>query len=226
MTAAKLAKGSIDSGRIVAVIASPQDFKRALKLRVPPDFFELRLDALQPFLLQLEHSISKLRAPLIITARHPSEGGKNNLPAAERLALLRQFLPRAAFVDVEVRSLRDLKSILRAAPRSIISLHPSKTAVDPDRSLAQAEAAGADVFKIVTRTDTTEQMETLLKFFRRHQCRLPLSAMGVGRLGREARLRLARTGSALNYVHLGASNIEGQLSLAEMRRAARRWRIT
>lgn len=222
MTAANLAKGAIKAGCIVAVIASPEDFQRALRLRRPPDFFELRLDALQPFLSQLSSAISQLCAPLIITARHPAEGGKNNLSAFQRRTLLQQFLPRAACIDIELRSIHELKTILPAPPCLIISVHPAGIAIDPDRALVQAEAAGADVFKLVTRTDTVEQTEALRQFFARNKNRLPISVMGAGRLGRKARSYFAKAGSVLNYAHLGAANIEGQLSLAEIRLILRR----
>ena len=49
---------------------------------------------------------------------------------------------------------------------------------------------------------------------------LPISAMGIGKLGRLSRVRLMQAGSVLNYAHLGEPSLEGQLSLAE----ARRWR--
>jgi 3-dehydroquinate dehydratase len=42
--------------------------------------------------------------------------------------------------------------------------------------------------------------------------------MGIGKLGRLSRRLLARNGSVLNYAHLGTRAVEGQLSLAEMRR--------
>ncbi len=56
---------------LVIVIASLDDIARAIRLRRQPDFFELRLDALSHDLQQLEASFDKIRAPLIITARHP-----------------------------------------------------------------------------------------------------------------------------------------------------------
>ncbi|HZE12711.1 MAG TPA: type I 3-dehydroquinate dehydratase, partial [Chthoniobacterales bacterium] len=95
--------------KIVGVIFSRADLERALRMRRPPDFFELRLDGL------LGGPIEKLPAPLIITARDPREGGANNLSVPRRRALLLKFLPRAKYVDVELRSARALQSVLRSA---------------------------------------------------------------------------------------------------------------
>jgi len=76
----------------VAVIFSRDDLIRAGRLRPSPDFFELRLDALEPVIDEIEPSIRSLNLPLIVTARHPREGGLNSLSASRRAALLRRTL--------------------------------------------------------------------------------------------------------------------------------------
>ena len=63
------------ASRVVGVIASPVALVRATRLRRPPDLFELRLDALRDSLGEVERMIPQLRAPLILSARHPAEGG-------------------------------------------------------------------------------------------------------------------------------------------------------
>ncbi len=209
----------------MAVVASVAAFRRALGLRAPPDFFELRLDALGPILPELEPNIGKLPAPLIITARHPAEGGLHNLSAAERRQLLLRFLPQANFIDIELRSTRELRAVLQQAKdrgvKQIISVHEMNRFIELnglERQFESIEALRADVFKIVTRTETAAELADLLEFFQHHKNRLMISAMGTGRFGRESRIKLARAGSVLNYVHLGRPQSEGQLSLAELRR--------
>ncbi len=190
-----------------------------------PDFFELRLDALHRELPEIEQILARLSAPLIITARHPAEGGLNNLSASRRRALLKHFLPRAACVDVELRSAAQLRPILAAARerkvKRIISVHdfhraPSATRLD--QWARDAESLGADIFKIVTRTETAEELAELVKFFQRTRNRMEVSAMGAGKFGRASRIYFATRGSALNYVHLGNSQLAGQPSLPQMRR--------
>jgi 3-dehydroquinate dehydratase-1 len=225
--------GSVKGGGalplVVAVIASRPELVRATRLRQMPDFFELRLDALALIADELETLIPRLHAPLIITARHPLEGGRNELPVNRRRELLARFLPHAAFVDVELRSAKQLRAVLEAAKRQdvrrIISVH--EVQVTPPANRLQilanaAAAAGADLFKIATRTDTPDELERLLSFFDSSKKRLAISAMGIGNLGRVSRTLLAARGSALNYAHLGSSGAEGQFSLAEMRRLIRR----
>ena len=220
--------GSVKAGKIspqaVAVILSRADLARAARLRRLPAFFELRLDALSPWLDEGESTISRLRAPLIVTARHREEGGRNALSTAQRRALLLRFLPRAACVDVELRAMRELGAVLDRARvlrvRRIISVHHMRSTppIEDLREQALASvAAGADVFKIATCTDTREELDRLVAFFDSTKGRMQISAMGVGKLGRLSRRLLARRGSVLNYAHLGAAATEGQLSLAELR---------
>jgi 3-dehydroquinate dehydratase-1 len=218
---------SLSTPQIVGVIFTPADLRHALRMRNPPDLFELRLDALGTG-NELSDAIDGLPAPLIITARHPREGGSNRLPARERRALLMRFLPCAAYVDIELRAAATLSAILEKARaqgiRTILSCHdfqetPSRTRLDA--MAERAESMGADILKIVTRTDTRAELTTLLDFFLRQRAQLKIAAMGVGRFGRNARLEFARRGSVLNYAHLGKPQIQGQLSMKELRRVLR-----
>jgi 3-dehydroquinate dehydratase-1 len=207
------------------VIASSADLDRAMRLRRPPDLFELRLDALYPVAPAAAAAIATLQQPLIATARHPSEGGGNNLSAAERRRLLLHFLPQAASVDVELRSAASLRSVLDQAreegKKLILSFHDLRQ-TPPDRALdnlaRRAHTLSANVLKIATRADTVDDLARLLRFFARWEKEIPLSVMGIGKRGREARLTLLRRGSVLTYVHLGTARIAGQLSLAQARR--------
>ena len=73
-------------GRVVAAITGEtvsaqtvskltRDLDQAVRMRRPPDLFELRLDRLAGIAEQVENLVPKLRTPPIITARHPREGG-------------------------------------------------------------------------------------------------------------------------------------------------------
>lgn len=210
------------SQKIVGVIFSRADLEHALRMRRPPHFFELRLDRLPAA------AIGQLPAPLIITARDPREGGANNLPAARRRVLLSEFLPRAKYVDVELRSARALQSVLRAAADgkvgTIISFHdfqamPSVARLDD--IVSRARSLGAAIVKVATRTETAAELDRLLDFFERHRQTGDVVAMGIGKLGRTSRLEVARRGCILNYAHLGSPAAAGQLSIRDLRRALR-----
>jgi 3-dehydroquinate dehydratase-1 len=207
------------------VITSRADLDRALEMRKLPDLFELRLDCLAGIVDQLENKLPRLRAPLIITARHPQEGGANKLLLRQRRDLLTRFLPHAAYVDVELRSASALRSFLTLAKqkkvRRIISFHNFEATPPPRELVAKgrvAKACGANIFKVATRTDTPIELTRLLDFVTKKNIDLSVAAMGIGKLGAISRVLLARSGSALVYVSVGAgTDIEGQLSLEQLR---------
>jgi 3-dehydroquinate dehydratase-1 len=215
-----------DAGQIVGVIVSRSNFQRALRMRNPPDLFELRLDALAGNIEAVRQGIDKLRAPLIVTARHPGEGGVNHLSSRERSDLLLALLPDAAWVDLELRSARALAAVWRAAGannvRTIVSFHDFRgtpSASRLDEIARAARSLGPDLIKIATRTDTVAQLQRLLDFFARQRSAIKVVAMGIGKLGRTSRLELARRGCILNYAHLGRAQVAGQLSIRELRQA-------
>jgi 3-dehydroquinate dehydratase I len=221
---------------LVGVIASPADLQFAARMKQPPDLFELRLDCLCGVADRLKRKMSILRAPLIITARDPREGGANRLSLEKRRGLLLRFLPQAKYVDVELRSARAFKELVAQARkrhvRVILSFHDFKS-TPSTRSLcakaSRAKARGADVFKVATRTDKPFELARLVDFItnkdlgssRRSSAKadLPISAMGIGKLGGLSRLLLARCGSVLNYASLQQSQVEGQLSIDLLRSA-------
>ena len=214
---------------IVAVIASTAELSRALRLRRLPDYFELRLDALSAVADKLLQLAPKLRAPLIITARHPAEGGANQLSIAQRRRLLLQFLPVAACVDVELRSATKLAELLQAARdcgvTRIISMHNFRRTPRPEQLADFADAAirhGADILKLAARANSPSDFEILVSFFRSLEQHISVSVNPIGADAHRWRLFFARAGSALNYPSLGTPQIEGQWTFAAFRRALQR----
>ena len=211
---------------IVGVVASPADLRFALRMKEPPDLFELRLDCLYGGLAQVEREISSLGAPRIITARDPREGGANNLSLETRRALLERFLPGAKYVDVELRSARAFHPLLAQARNRnvgvILSFHDFKSTPSSRSLCARAKSAkklGVNIFKVATRTDKSTDLARLVDFISAKPASLEVSVMGIGKLGPISRLLLARCGSALNYASLQQSIVEGQLSIDVLRSA-------
>jgi 3-dehydroquinate dehydratase-1 len=210
--------------RLVGVIMSLADLDSAIRMRKPPDLFELRLDQLAQDVDEVEKKLSKLPAPLIMTARHPREGGANQLSTQQRRDLLSRFLPRARYIDVELRSVDALRSLVQAARRKnvglIVSFHNLKATPDSHTLQTKARAAKSDdanIFKVATRTDTPAQLARLLEFTTNRDADLAVSVMGIGTLGAISRVLLAHHGSALIYASIGESQIEGQMSLEQLR---------
>jgi len=200
------------------------DLDSAIRMRKAPDLFELRLDQLSRDVDEVKKKLSKLRTPLIMTARHPREGGANQLSSQQRRDLVLRFLGRARYVDVELRSASALRPVLELARKKnigrIISFHGLTSTPDLRTLRTKARAAkahGANIFKLATRTDKPEQLARLFDFMTKKNVDLPVSVMGIGKLGAISRVLLAHYGSALIYAPICQSQIEGQISLEQLR---------
>lgn len=216
---------AMTTGRLVGVIADRAAWRSALRLRRLPDLFELRLDSLGNCLDEIESALPRLRAPLIITARHPDEGGSGALSASARRDLLTRFLGHARYLDLELRSASELSALRAAARRRqvglIISVHEFADTPEPavlHQQLKRASTFHPEIFKVATRTDDPEQLERLLAFFRERSRGLPLAAMGMGKFALASRRQLLRMGSALNYAAIRTANAPGQPTLRNLHR--------
>jgi 3-dehydroquinate dehydratase-1 len=148
------------------------------------------------------------------------------LSARQRGDLILRFLPRAQYVDIELRSTNALASVLQRVRRAgvgcILSFHhfgltPSARSLHAKAKAAQA--LDALVFKVATRTDTADQLAPLLLFMAKKNPRLRVAAMGVGKLGAVSRLALAQCGSVFAYASIAQPRVEGQLSVEKLRSA-------
>ena len=208
----------IPARALVGVIASTDELRLASRMRAPPDLFELRLDHLPNL---PESQLSRLRRPLIITARHPAEGGKR----CNRKSLLRQFLPYAKFVDIELRSMPELREIWTEARRlgvgRICSVHDFKRTPEIlilRKQFSRSRKANANIFKLVTRADSLRDLLTLFEFLWMERALMPVCVMAVGKFGPISRLLFREAGSVLIYAPLRHALYEGQLTLAQLRR--------
>ena len=204
---------------LVGVIASIDELRLATRMRAPPDLFELRLDHLPNL---RESQLLKLRRPLIITARHPAEGGKKLRTG--RCDLLLKFLLQAKFVDIELRSLRELREVWDQARRlgvgRICSFHDFEGTPQPavlHKKMLCARKADADVFKVVTRADTLRDLLTLFEFLWSELSSMRLCVMAMGKFGPISRLFFREAGSFFIYAPLRHPLHHGQLTFRQLR---------
>ena len=212
---------SLSTGAVVGTLHSASSLSAGLKLRKGAlDFLELRVDAFAAqdgFDLDgLEKHVARLKIPLIVTVRHPLEGGAGSLPLARRRALFERFLPYASLVDVELRSAKALKDVIDEAHAQgiavILSHHdfratPSLVRLQELRR--KAARLGASIFKVAATANTPRDLATLVDFLT--QSKAPaLAVMGMGAFGKISRLTLGRAGSVLNYGYLDRAQVSGQ----------------
>jgi len=206
--------------QIAGIIDSMASMKAALRLDAGDlDFFEVRVDAFagpKGGEDKVLAALPKLKLPLIITVRHPLEGGLHGVSAGKRRESFERFLPHAKFIDVELRSVKSLAGILTLARKKkvsiILSYHNFVTTPPANRLRAlekAAHAAGASILKVATVVSTPEDMAALLSLAHPKR-KTPVSLMGMGPFGKVSRLVLAQAGSVLNYGFLDKAQVRGQ----------------
>jgi 3-dehydroquinate dehydratase-1 len=209
---------------VVATAHSAQGLQEASALRRGQvGFVEVRLDELTGEVRGLNRALPRIRVPILVTARHPSEGGAGALTATRRRALLEQNLHRAAAVDVELRSATALAAVLDEAARRrvvrVVSFHDFRRTPDLPRLrdvVRKSARAGADIVKIATYLRDAKDLVALLIL--QAGTKVPLATMGMGPLGKVSRLVLAATGSRLNYGYLDKPQVKGQWPALELAR--------
>jgi 3-dehydroquinate dehydratase-1 len=191
------------------------------------DVVEFRVDAWPE---RVETGVERARdcpVPVLVTARHPDEGGLNGLSSAARQRLMETLLPVATLVDIEIASLPEMTGLVdhaRSADVVVVgSFHDFTGTPSPDdlrRKRDAALAAGADLIKFATTLRSTADVATLAALLEEPD-HPPLSVMGMGPLGRVSRLLFAKLGSVLNYGYLDQATIAGQWEAGRLRELIR-----
>ena len=215
MSTSKIPSQIGQTPQVVGTIHSEGSLRRALRLKAGSvDLLELRVDCFSAEPRALLRAVPRLEFPLIVTVRHPAEGGVGHLELSKRRALFLEFLPCASIIDVELRSVEKLQPILALARERGIKVlvsnhhfHSTPTAQRLAQLAKSARGAGADIFKLAALASTPADLANLLSLF---PGRLPISVMGMGALGKVSRLLFAQAGSVLNYGYLDQPNASGQ----------------
>ena len=203
--------------RIVGTTHTATGLRAAARLRPGHgiDVVEVRLDCLASHERRLDGLLGTIRLPVLLTARHPLEGGAGNLSSSRRRALLGTFLPFASLIDVESRIAGAFADVLEAARKRrleiVLSSHNFKqTPAVAALARAQREALrlGADVCKIAVQLRNAADLARLLLF--QSGAKRPLATMGMGPLGKISRLLLPLAGSRLVYGYIDRPQVAGQ----------------
>jgi 3-dehydroquinate dehydratase-1 len=189
------------------------------------DIVEFRLDSLAQHLSPALAALQNCPLPTIATARHPDEGGENNLSLASRIDLLHAALPYSSVLDIEIRTLAEAQSLVTEAHRHDIcilgSFHDFDKTPSETELQKQAQTAidlGANALKFAARLHSIDDLFRLIRTLETMRPTIPISVMGMGPMGKISRLLAAQCGSFLNYGFLLQSNAPGQWPVAELKR--------
>ncbi|MCP4846912.1 MAG: type I 3-dehydroquinate dehydratase [Verrucomicrobiaceae bacterium] len=215
----------LNKANIVVPVTNSAELKQIARHSNPTawDLVEIRVDRI-PDIHQLIPEISSVVAPIILTCRHPDEGGFNDMHSPEqRQSILAPLIPHAAAIDIEIASAEEMHEMVHVAREAsltvILSFHDFTTTPNNDQLKVITEkgiAIEPDLVKIATTTDRPEQLCNLLSLFSRFPNQ-PLALMGMGKLGMASRLIAAQSGSVLNYAAWGEVSAPGQWPADEFR---------
>ena len=187
------------------------------------DVVEVRLDTLNLPPNDVRQALTGSVTPVLLTARHPAEGGQGSEAAAGRIALIEPLLDLAALIDVELRSAMEMRDLIQKAHslgvKVMGSFHDFYTTPGDEvlrGAISFGQPAGLDAIKLATYLNSSDDLTRLIKLTSETH-RLRLSCMGMGPWGRVSRLVLAKCGSLLNYGFIGESNAPGQWPAARLK---------
>ncbi|MFM7604408.1 MAG: type I 3-dehydroquinate dehydratase [Prosthecobacter sp.] len=187
------------------------------------DAVELRLDTLNLPPEELRHRLTGITQPILLTCRHPSEGGSAPAEPVARAAMIEPLLDLASLVDIELRTAQQMQDTIQkahAAGAFVIGSFHDFQATPADEvlegSISYAQPLGLDSVKIATFLNSQDDLIRLMRLVSSPH-RQRLSVMGMGPWGRVSRLVLAKSGSLLNYGYIGTSNAPGQWPAYELK---------
>ncbi len=218
-------------GKSIAAVQEEIDYLGGRR----PELFEVRMDAwdcaatVADLMAMMVAVREKTRGTeLILTCRHPREGGLRAVPEQTRKQVYAEVAQKglAEFVDLELSSGPAIDAVREAlrgtATKLVLSAHdfdktPSREAM---RAVLEAEvAAGADVVKLAVmparEEDVLALLETSLAFRRAHP-EIPQIAIAMGTLGMPSRLLGGSFGSDLTFAAGAHSSAPGQIPLAAL----------
>jgi 3-dehydroquinate dehydratase-1 len=227
--------GTLELGplpRIAAPMTEADVHAHADMVRRYADVAELRIDQFArhdpTYAVEVCRAARALGVPLIATVRALDEGGAVALTDAQRLALFEAVTPSVAALDIELRA-AICESVVDLGHRHgkvVIVSHHDFAATPSDADLAAlfdaAVLAEADVVKIVTHAANPADTDRLLGFLRARRER-GLIAIAMGAHGVASRVFFPLFGSLITYGFVAAAMAPGQLPLAELHAALRRF---
>lgn len=179
-------------------------------------------DSLRSLLLKIREETS---LPLILTCRMKEEGGLFMGPEDERIQIIKDALPGADLVDIELRMDEDLRGQIVKEAKShgkdvICSYHSFDKTPDQDTLgdvFDEEFKAGADIAKVAVKAESPGDVLILLDSAKKATAKGNVSAISMGSDGRAGRLAAPFFGSVLNYGYVTRKTAPGQLSVKDLR---------
>ena len=205
----------------VAIAVSDRE-KNGLIESCNVDIIEIRLDQFKRLdASYIRDNITARRAlniPLILTIRSKKEGGKKSISDKTKTKIFKETISLVDAVDIELRS-SEVSKVVNIAKRNkklvIISWHDFKST--PDNKiltdiLNKAKKKGADIVKIATKANKSDDVNRLMKFTQNNKSK-NIITIALGSIGAISRLIFPIAGSLVTYSYVNKPSGVGQIPL-------------
>ncbi len=207
--------------RICAVIVS-NDLEALQEIEPFVDLFEVRIDLIGDGWQELAKQFKK---PWIACNRRADEGGKWEGDEVNRIAKLLEAIELGAdIIDLELRTtnLKQAIELIKKRAKCLLSFHELERTppLNSMREIVQRQlAAGADICKVVTTAQRSEDNLTILQLISEFSGTRIVS-LAMGPLGFASRVLCPLVGGDFTYASIqpGKESASGQITVSELRR--------
>lgn len=193
---------------VIATISTRDDWNLMMNHQIQTDWVEWRIDALSQILSPEELVSTDCPYPMVLTVRCPSEGGQKEWHEGERKDWMKQLLPKAKAIDIEIAHLQEYADIVSLAKEKgvmvIGSAHDFKQfpgVSSLNQLIEKGVKASVDIVKVAFVLSSGQEMVDAGSLY--ETANIPLAFMGMGALGPVSRLYFSQLGSPLIYGFAG-----------------------
>ena len=162
------------------------------------------------------------KTPLIITVRCAAEGGERNISDKDRARLYDALIPYADFLDVELRSAKNLKDVISSAKKAgkkvILSYHNFRSTPGPSvlgDIVKRGRKAGGDIVKVAATARSGADLARLARLLLDHK---DLIVIAMGERGAPSRVFFPMLGSRVTYGSITKKTAPGQMPLGTIKK--------
>ncbi len=182
------------------------------------DILELRIDGMEnPNPHEVRQIIEEINFPTIATNRTSKEGGSFNGSDDERIAILRECVDVADYIDVELQTDKKLiESITETGVKSIISYHNFNMTPDLDFliDIVNQEKELGDIAKIAVMPNNLEDTLTVLAILSHFDDTVAIS---MGELGSYTRVIASKFNAPFTFAVANDTTAPGQIDIDTMK---------
>lgn len=207
---------------IICAVITDNNLETIREVEPLVERFEVRIDLIGDGWQEVARELSK---PWIACNRTSSEGGNWLQSEARRKEeLLKAIQLGADMVDIELstKNLERIVPLIKKEARCILSFHElEKTPpLNNLKEIVKAQlAAGADICKVVTTAQESEDNLTILKLITEFP-KIRIVAFAMGPLGLPSRILCPLVGGDFTYASIekGKESAQGQITVTELKK--------